>query len=152
MDEKQIKQVQVSFSRLLPYSAKAAALFYSRLFALSPRLESLFTSSMETQGESFMKMISMVVRGLDDIDALHLLLGSVGVRHVAYGVTDEDYDVCTESFVWAIEQAQSEDFSPELRAAWFTVFGLFSKAMKDAARASERPQSSLSNLSARAAG
>jgi hemoglobin-like flavoprotein len=57
----------------------------------------------------------------------------LGKRHVAYGVKPEDYDSVGAALLWTLEQGLGDDFTPDTKEAWATVYGLVATTMKDAA-------------------
>ena len=50
MTPEQIADVRSSFAAIRPISAKAAALFYTRLFQLDPSLRPMFARDLQEQG------------------------------------------------------------------------------------------------------
>jgi hemoglobin-like flavoprotein len=132
MDAQQIKLVQASYAKVVPIAGTAAALFYSRLFKLDPELEPLFKSNLSEQRIKLMRMMTMAVNGLDNLEALLLLVRSIGVRHIDYGVKDVDYDTFGAALFWTLEQGLREEFTPELREAWEQAYGVLAGAMRKA--------------------
>jgi hemoglobin-like flavoprotein len=59
----------------------------------------------------------------------------LGRRHVGYGVTDEHYDTVGGALLWTLEKGLGSAFTPEMKDAWATVYGILASVMKDAARA-----------------
>ncbi len=133
MTEDKKKLVQETFAMVAPISDKAAALFYGRLFELDPALRPLFKGDLTEQGKKLMQMIGMAVNGLNDLDALVPAVQNLGVRHVGYGVTEAHYDTVGEALLWTLEQGLGDAFTPEVKDAWATTYGLLASVMKDAA-------------------
>jgi hemoglobin-like flavoprotein len=125
--------VKQSFAKVMPIADKAAELFYGRLFVLDPAVKPLFKGDMKEQGRKLMRMIATAVNGLDDLEALVPAVQDLGRRHVAYGVTAAHYDTVGAALLWTLEQGLGRDFTPEVKDAWATVYGLLAKVMKDAA-------------------
>ncbi len=133
MNPTQKQLVQSSFVKVVPIADTAAELFYSKLFALDPKLKPLFKGDMMEQGRKLMHMIATAVNGLDHIEVLVPAVQDLGRRHVAYGVTAAHYDTVGAALLWTLEQGLGPDFSPEVKDAWTAVYGLLAKIMKDAA-------------------
>ena len=57
------------------------------------------------------------------------------MRHVQYGVVDEDYDVVGTALLQALSDTLGHQFTPTVEAAWVEVYGLVAGAMKAAAAA-----------------
>ncbi len=125
--------VQESFKCVLPIADTAAKLFYQKLFELDPELKPLFKGNMEEQGKKLMKMIATAVNGLDRLDEIVPAVQDLGVRHVAYGIKDEDYDTVGEALLWTLQQGLDDMFTPEVKEAWIAVYGILSDTMKGAA-------------------
>jgi hemoglobin-like flavoprotein len=136
MTPEQRRLVQSSWVQVLPKSETAAALFYSRLFELEPAAARLFRRDMREQGVLFMQMISIIVRGLDDLTGLTPAVQSLGRRHVGYGVEAADYDAVGAAFLWALQRTLGDDFSPAVQAAWSSTYQMVAAIMREAAAGS----------------
>ncbi len=139
MTPKQKTLVQVSFAKVAPIAEQAAELFYRRLFTLDPALKPLFKGDMQEQGRKLMRMIGTAVNGLDRLEALVPAVQDLGRRHVGYGVRPAHYDTVGAALLWTLEQGLGADFTPEVKTAWATVYGILAQTMKDAADAGTSP-------------
>ena len=126
--------VQDSFATIAPIADDAAALFYRRLFELDPSLERLFRGNMAEQRKKLMQMLSAAVKGLDRLDQLVPVVEDLGRRHAQYGVADAHYDTVGAALLWTLEKGLGAAFTPEVKEAWATVYGLLASTMKEAAR------------------
>ena len=126
--------VRNSFAQVEPIADAAAAIFYDRLFALDPSLSHLFKGDMVQQGRKLMSMIGAAVRGLDDLDRLVPVLRQLGVRHAGYGVQLQHYDTVGSALLYTLERGLGAAFTPEVRAAWTSVYGVLATTMQAAAR------------------
>jgi hemoglobin-like flavoprotein len=133
MTPKQVELVQGSWKKVLPIADTAAGLFYGRLFELDPTLKPLFKSDIKEQGRKLMAMISVAVAGLTRLDTIVPAVQDLGRRHVKYGVKDRHYDTVATALVWTLEKGLGDAFTPEVREAWVTTYGVLAKTMKDAA-------------------
>jgi hemoglobin-like flavoprotein len=127
--------VQESFASLAPIAEDAMALFYRRLFELDPALRGMFPADMAAQHRKLAQMLTAAVKGLDHLDRLVPVVQDLGRRHVGYGVTDEHYDTVGGALLWTLEKGLGSAFTPEMKDAWATVYGILASVMKDAARA-----------------
>jgi hemoglobin-like flavoprotein len=132
LNQRQKELVKSSFAKVLPISDQAAELFYGRLFEIDPSLRSLFKIDMKEQGRKLMQMIAIAVRGLDDLGTLVPVVLDLGRRHVTYGVKDEHYETVGAALLWTLEKGLGDDFTPETKEAWVTVYGVLSATMKEA--------------------
>jgi hemoglobin-like flavoprotein len=133
MKPEQIARVRASFAKVAPIPDLVASLFYQKLFALDPALKPLFKGDMQEQGRKLMRMITAAVEGLDRLDQLIPTVRALGCRHVAYGVRPSHYDTVGAALLWTLERGLGADFTPEVKAAWATVYGVLAKTMKEAA-------------------
>ena len=133
MTPKQVELVQGSWKKVLPIADTAAAIFYRKLFELDPALKGLFKGDMKEQGRKLMAMISVAVTGLTRLDSIVPAVQDLGRRHVKYGVRDKHYDTVATALVFTLEKGLADAFTPEVKEAWVTTYGVLSKTMKDAA-------------------
>jgi nitric oxide dioxygenase len=80
-----------------------------------------------------MQMIAVAVNGLDRLDELVPAVRQLGVRHARYGVEDRHYDTVAEALLWTLERGLGSDFTPAVKDAWTTVYGVLATTMKEAA-------------------
>ena len=133
MTPSQIDLVQSSFGKVAPIADRAAELFYSRLFELDPELRPMFRGDMKQQGKMLMDTLRVVVANLRNLDKIMTGVRSLGARHAVYGVRDEHYDTVGEALLWTLEQGIGTGFTPQVRQAWATAYGVLADTMKDAA-------------------
>jgi hemoglobin-like flavoprotein len=77
-------------------------MFYDRLFEQFPFVRSMFPDNMEAQYRKLFNAVSLVVKCLDDVEALAPVLKDLGVRHAGYGVVRAHYEAVTECFLWTL--------------------------------------------------
>jgi hemoglobin-like flavoprotein len=129
--------VQESFAMLVPIADQAAALFYRNLFDRDPALKALFRGDMVAQGRKLMQMIGAAVNGLDRLDGLVPVVRDLGRRHVHYGVLPQHYDTVGAALIETLASGLGPVFTPEVRQAWQTVYGVLATTMKTAAYAGD---------------
>ena len=133
MTPKQVELVQGTWKKVLPIADTAAELFYTRLFTADPSLKPLFKGDMKAQGRKLMTMIGTAVGGLTKLESIVPAVQDLGRRHGKYGVKEKDYDTVGGALLWTLEQGLGEAFTPEVKDAWATTYGVLAKTMKDAA-------------------
>ncbi len=122
--------VQQSFALVAPIAETAAELFYARLFELDPTLRLLFSGDIVEQGRKLMQMLSVAVRGLDNLEALVPAVYALGRRHSGYGVRPAHYETVADALLWTLERGLGDAFTLEVRAAWATVYWLLADTMQ----------------------
>jgi hemoglobin-like flavoprotein len=137
LTQAQIVLVQNSFAVVAPIADDAAALFYRRLFEIDPTLKAMFKSDMAEQRRHLMQMLSAAVKGLNHIERLIPVVEDLGRRHVNYGVEEHHYDTVGNALLWTLEKGLGAAFTPDVREAWATVYGLLASTMARAAAKSE---------------
>lgn len=133
MNNDQKLLVQKTFEMVAPIAEVAAGLFYGRLFEVDPSLKPLFRGDLKDQGKKLMSTLKVAVQSLDRLEALVPVVQALGRRHLAYGVRDEHYDTVGAALLWTLEKGLGDAFTPEVKEAWTTVYGILAKVMKDAA-------------------
>jgi hemoglobin-like flavoprotein len=137
MTPEQIHLVQTSWSKVQPFQAVAADLFYGRLFELAPDTRPLFKRDIHAQGAMLMSTLDMVVRSLHRLGDMLPAAQQLARRHVGYGVQPRHYDSVGTALVWTLEQALGAAFTPPLREAWLAAYGALAGVMKAAAYPAE---------------
>lgn len=131
--DRQKQLVAETFARVGPISDQAATMFYSRLWEIAPESKALFTeTNMRQQGMKLIQTIGIAVKSLDNLDNLVPIVRDLGKRHIAYGVTREQYTIVGEALLWTLEQALGADFTSEVRDAWASVYGVLSSVATSA--------------------
>lgn len=135
LTDAQKKLVQDSWSQVVPIADTAASLFYGKLFELDPSLRPMFKSgSMTEQGKKLMQMITVAVKGLDDLGTLVPAVQALGRRHGGYGVVDSHYDTVGSALLWTLGQGLGDGFSPPVKEAWTITYTVLADTMKQAAK------------------
>ncbi len=132
MTPSQVDLVQSSFMRVTSDPDGVAELFNGRLFELKPSLTPIFGGSVKQQGRMMMDTMRLVVVNLHDLDRIMAGVRALGVRHVVYGVRDQDYDTVGAALLWTLEQTLKDEFTPQVRQAWKAAYELLADTLKDA--------------------
>jgi hemoglobin-like flavoprotein len=78
-------------------------------------------------------MLSSLVKGLNRMQEIVGGLRELGKRHRNYKVARSNYDKVLRALLWTLEEFLADDFTPEIRHAWITVYGMIAEIMIDAA-------------------
>jgi nitric oxide dioxygenase len=76
-----------------------------------------------------MATLSIVIKGLSNLEAILPAAKSLAVKHVSYGVQPEHYRPVGEALIWTLDRGLGDDFTPETRNAWLAAYGALSAAM-----------------------
>ena len=87
---------------------------------------------MVSQHRKLAQMLTAAVKGLDRLEQLIPVLQDLGRRHAAYGVTESHFATVGASLLWTLEKGLGRAFTPELKEAWATVYGVLATVMIDA--------------------
>ena len=131
--DRQKTLVQTTFQTIAPIADDAAVLFYQRLFEIAPDLRPMFRGEMTEQRKKLMQMLTAAVKGLDRLDQLVPVVQDLGRRHAAYGVEDKHYDTVGAALLWTLEMGLGAAFTPDVKDAWATVYGVLASTMRAAA-------------------
>src|SRR5271165_6327054 len=84
-------------------------------------------------GKSGHARITVAVNGLTTFDSIEPALRDLAVRHAGYGVKAEHYAPLGAALIWVMERSLGDDFTDEVRSAWFAVYDALSGVMIEAA-------------------
>ena len=129
MTSEQVKAIQESFAKVAPISEQAAEIFYGRLFEIAPAVEPLFRGDMKEQGKKLMAMLTVVINGLSNLEAILPAASALAKRHVGYGVKATDYAAVGEALLWTLERGLGEHWTPDVAAAWTAAYTVLSDFM-----------------------
>ena len=111
--------VQTSFERLSSYGEQGPKVFYETIFEMEPATRAMFADTdMEAQGQKFVTFLSMVVNGIDRLDAMRSQLREMGERHVHYGVERSHYGIVGQALLTTVEKVTGVELTLETRQAW----------------------------------
>lgn len=134
MNDTEIKLVQDSFEQVVPIAETAATLFYEDLFETAQEVRPLFAKTdIKDQGAKLMTMLTVVIRGLNDLDKIVPAAETLAVRHVDYGVKSEHYGKVGASLLRTLKKGLGDDFTPEVENAWTSIYSALSTVMIQAA-------------------
>jgi hemoglobin-like flavoprotein len=136
MTPNEIGLIRESWAAVEPIADTAAGLFYARLIELDPAIERLFRrTDMAGQRKNLMQTLTVVVKSIDNLDHLVPAVQALARRHAGYGVRESHYATAGVALLWTLEQGLGDRFTPEVRGAWTTAYGMLSSVMIEAARA-----------------
>jgi len=129
MTPEQVNLVQQSFAKVAPISEQAAVLFYDRLFEVAPGVKAMFPADMTEQRKKLMATLSVVVGGLNNLEAILPAASALAERHVSYGAKPEHYPVVGGALLWTLEKGLGDAWTPETAAAWTAAYTTLSGYM-----------------------
>ena len=130
----QIDLVQDSFALVVPVSDRAAAAFYTQLFARAPDTRPLFRGDMAIQGQKLLMTLAAVVDGLDRLDTIVPVAQELAIRHVRYGAKPQHYAAVGAALIAMLRETIGSGFDAETEAAWVAAYAILSDTMQAAAR------------------
>ena len=134
MSPEQKALVKETWRKVAPMADAAARLFYDRLFEIDPTTRPLFkTIDLADQRRKLIQALTMVVQGLDHLEALVPTIADLGRRHAQFGVTDAHYDTVGAALLWTLEQGLGSAWTPEVKVAWSCAYALLADVMRGAA-------------------
>jgi nitric oxide dioxygenase len=112
-----IAQIKRSHAAIAATPRQLSARFYTELFTRAPGLRRLFPDDLTALQDHFEAALALVIRNLDEMEALAESLRDLGAQHVHWGARPEDYATARDALVAAIG-ALSPDWSPSLESEW----------------------------------
>jgi hemoglobin-like flavoprotein len=117
MTPERIARVRSSFSEVSARPRALASRFYEELFASAPSLRALFPADMTSLQGHFEAALALVIRNLEDMDALQESLRDLGAQHVHWGAKPKDYFLVREALIRAIRSVSSA-WNDDLENDW----------------------------------
>jgi nitric oxide dioxygenase len=112
-----IAQIKRSHAAIAATPRQLSARFYTELFTRAPGLRRLFPDDLTALQDHFEAALALIIRNLDEVEALAESLRDLGAQHVHWGARPEDYATARDALVAAIG-ALSPDWSPSLESEW----------------------------------
>ena len=123
-----------SFALLRGQLDRVTKLFYERLFERHPTLMPLFSGAdLIEQRQKLAQALVLIVRWLDQPSALQRYLGDLGVRHMRWGVSDDDYADVGAVLLDVLADVAGEHWNSELQSAWSDAYSAIAEIMITAA-------------------
>jgi hemoglobin-like flavoprotein len=133
--------VQSSWAKVVPIADVAADLFYDKLFELDPALRPLFPDAMADQKTKLMKMISLAVEGLTNLEELVPKVENLGRRHATYfKVTPPMYATVGAALMDTLAKGLGDSWDDAHKEAWTIVYTVLSSAMINAGEVKKTSQ------------
>lgn len=137
MTPRQQTLIRTSFAQVAPIADQAAVIFYDRLFELDPSLKPMFAhTDMAAQRKNLMQTLAVVVKSIDNLGSIVPAVQALGRRHNSYGVEARHFDTAGQALLDTLAVGLGEGFTPEMRVAWATAFGILADVMIDAMKES----------------
>lgn len=129
LDADQLRLVQETCDVLLSANTRAADIFYDRLFALAPEARALFAPDLAGQKRKLLDTLGSMVGYVSHPDMFARLTSELGRRHVGYGAEPAHFGPVGEALLTALAELLGPRFTPEVRAAWTSLYGEIATAM-----------------------
>lgn len=130
----QKKLVKSTWKAMAPEADEVARRFYERLFEIDSSTRALFASTdLPEQRRKLVKVLSLVVQGIDDLSTLTPVVADLGRRHAQLGVTDSQYESVGAALLWTFEQSLGPGWTREAKLAWAGAYAVLAGVMKEAA-------------------
>ena len=117
MTPEAIALIRASYAHVAATPRQLAGRFYEELFTKAPNLRRLFPADLTSLQGHFEAALALVVRNLEEMDALRPSLRDLGAQHVHWGARPEDYVTAREALVAAIGSL-SPSWNAELEGHW----------------------------------
>ncbi|WP_257388604.1 globin domain-containing protein [Tahibacter caeni] len=123
LDPASITLIRANFAAIAGDADGFAADFYTRLFALAPQVRPMFGADLAEQRTKLVRMLSMLVAGLDRPDQLAGPLANLGQRHAGYEVQSHHYAIVGAALLDTLAARLGADFDDAAHTAWATLYG-----------------------------
>lgn len=117
---------------------------FKKIFKIAPSTQQMFRKFHDVpfeelpENEHFRhhalqvtETIALGVSSLDDMEGLICVLKELGAAHSSHGLNDEYFDVVGQALLATLEGGLGEEFTPEVKEAYVTFYGIVTKTMKE---------------------
>jgi hemoglobin-like flavoprotein len=111
--------------------------FYARLFELAPQVRPLFPADLKAQRQKLLQALTVLVRGLDQPQAMVPMLRLLGARHVGYGAQPAHFAAVGEALIDALDRFGETPLDGASRDAWTRLYGWIAATMIDGAASAD---------------
>jgi len=118
-----VELLESSFNLLAPRADELADRFYDRLFTKYPQVRPMFPDDVSEQKKKLVAALAMIVGNLRKPEALGQAVADLGIRHIDYGVTRDQYPVVGENLLATLAELAGDAWNPELEQAWADAYG-----------------------------
>lgn len=126
--------LRAHFDALRPRGVEMMRDFYGLLFERHPHVKGMFAQTdMAEQEKKIFETLDLVVKNLEQPDAVMAQLLLLGNSHVDYGVKAEHYAPVLDCLIEAMKRASGPSWSPKLEAAWRDAYAAVAELMKKGA-------------------
>jgi hemoglobin-like flavoprotein len=133
MTPRQENLIRTSWAQVAPIADAAATIFYDRLFELDPSLRPMFAhTDMAGQRRNLMQTLTVVVKSIDRLGEIVPAVQALGRRHAGYGVKPEHFATVGQALLDTLAVGLGEGFTPDVREAWATAYGVLADVMMEA--------------------
>jgi len=103
--------------------------FYEILFARYPGVRPLFGRDSARQQQMLQEALVAVLDHIEDARWLETTLGSLGAKHIDYGVTEEMYAWVGECLIATLAELVGDDWTPAHTEAWQQAYDAIAQLM-----------------------
>lgn len=132
LTQTQIDLIRASRSAMGGREGRIALLFYHRLFLLAPYMRGLFPTDPAARRQKLLDTIDFIHDHVDRPAHFGEAVADLGRRHLACGVSAQDYPPAAEALIWALEQGLGLRFDPATRDAWLLAHEAVARGMRAA--------------------
>lgn len=131
-----VNLLRSSFEALRPQAPALVDRFYAILFERYPEVRPMFAhTDLPRQKQMLVQALALLIANLEKPGVLKDYLGSLGARHVRYGVRDEHYAAVGECLLAAMAEMAGPWWSPNLEREWAETYGAVASLMQQGAAA-----------------
>lgn len=135
ISQAEIRLVQKCWFALSNHASSITTDFYNELFKRYPSYRQYFRSDLGVQREKLMKMINIIINGVEVWEKIEPEIIKLGKYHAKMGhFTAEDYRHVSDTLIWVMcryktTSGEQDANNKETEEAWRKIFALVSKTM-----------------------
>ncbi len=124
-----------SFQLVAERSPQITGRFYAIFFERFPQVRPMFGKDTSRQEKMLTDALVAVLDHLEDAPWLEQTLGTLGVKHLEYGVTFQMYDQVGIALLATLAEVAGDDWTPAVHDQWTLAYGAITGMMQAGAAA-----------------
>ena len=121
LEESEIQLINNSWTVISKSKKSVRNTFYSNIFEVDPKLESLFRESF-LAWDSLPDSFEFMYKHMENLENVTLEIKRLGLKHKTFGVKPKTFAIGKDALVKTIDQYMGKDYTEELGNAWAKLF------------------------------
>jgi len=133
MDLRQIRLVEVTFTKVAAAGDGVVDAFYEELRAFDPALSAAVATGLAAQRRNLLTTIESIIASLRQPDRIFEPAQKLAIRNGEFGALSQQTSFVGNALLRTLKRQLGADYTEEVRDAWIAAYRLLADAMRDTA-------------------